>query len=245
MFEDSLLESGGKLKTKRGRTTTVAIFLEVIVIGIMVLMPLIFTEALPKQQLMTFLVAPPPPPPPPPPAAAAPVKVVKVQTDIVNGALRTPTKIPQKIQMIKEDEAPPSMASAGVVGGVPGGIPGGQMGGVIGGIISSTPVAVPKVAAPQRVRVSAGVTSGLLIRRVNPTYPPLARQARISGTVVLHAVISKDGSIEGLTLVSGHPMLAPAAIDAVKQWKYKPYLLNGEPVEVDTEVQVNFTLAGG
>jgi protein TonB len=245
MFEDSLLESGGRLKTKRGRTTTFAIILEIGLIGLMVLMPLIFTEALPKQQLMTFLVAPPPPPPPPPPAAA-PVKVVRqVQTDIVNGALRTPTKIPQKIQMIKEDEAPPAMASAGVVGGVPGGIPGGQMGGVIGGIISSTPVAVPKVATPQRVRVSAGVTSGLLVRKVNPVYPPLARQARISGTVILHAVISKDGSITGLSLISGHPMLAPAAIDAVKQWKYKPYLLNGEPVEVDTEVQVVFTLAVG
>jgi periplasmic protein TonB len=246
MFEDSLLESGGRLKTKRGRTTTFAIILEIALIGVMVLMPLIFTEALPKQQLMTFLVAPPPPPPPPPPAAA-PVKVVKqIQTDIVNGALRTPTKIPQKVQMIKEEDAPPpSMASAGVVGGVPGGIPGGQMGGVIGGIISSTPVAVPKVATPQRVRVSAGVTSGLLIRKVQPNYPPLARQARISGTVVLRAVISKDGSIENLSLVSGHPMLAPAAIDAVKQWKYKPYLLNGEPVEVDTEVQVNFSLAGG
>jgi periplasmic protein TonB len=245
MFEDSLLESGGRLKTKRGRTTTFAIFLEILLIGVMVLMPLIFTEALPKQQLMTFLVAPPPPPPPPPPAAA-PVKIVhQIQTDIVNGALRTPTKIPQKIQMIKEDEAPPQMAAAGVVGGVPGGIPGGQMGGVLGGIISSTPVAVPKVATPQRVRVSAGVTSGLLVRKVNPVYPPLARQARISGTVVLRAVISKDGSIENLSLVSGHPMLAPAAIDAVKQWKYRPYLLNGEPVEVDTEVQVNFTLAGG
>jgi periplasmic protein TonB len=245
MFEDSLLESGGRLKTKRGRTTTYAIILEIGLIGVMVLMPLIFTEALPKQQLMTFLVAPPPPPPPPPPAAA-PVHVVKqIQTDIVNGALRTPTKIPQKIQMIKEDEAPPQMAAAGVVGGVAGGIPGGAMNGVIGGIISSTPVAVPKVATPQRVRVSAGVTSGLLVRKVNPVYPPLARQARISGTVVLRAVISKDGSIENLSLVSGHPMLAPAAIDAVKQWKYKPYLLNGEPVEVDTEVQVNFTLAGG
>jgi protein TonB len=245
MFEDSLLESGGRLKTKRGRTTTFAIFLEILLIGVMVLMPLIFTEALPKQQLMTFLVAPPPPPPPPPPAAA-PVKIVhQIQTDIVNGALRTPTKIPQKIQMIKEDEAPPQMAAAGVVGGVPGGIPGGQMGGVLGGIINSGTVAVPKVAAPQRVRVSAGVTSGLLVRKVNPVYPPLARQARISGTVILRAVISKDGSIENLSLVSGHPMLAPAAIDAVKQWKYKPYLLNGEPVEVDTEVQVNFTLAGG
>ena len=246
MFEDSLLESGGRLKTKRGRTTTFAIFLEIIAIGIMVLLPLIFTEALPKQMTMSFLVAPPPPPPPPPPAAA-PVKIVKqIQTDIVNGALRTPTKIPQKIQMIKEEEAPPpAMASSGVVGGVPGGIPGGSMGGVMGSIISSGSAIVPKIATPQRVRVSAGVTSGLKVRDVKPNYPPLARQARIQGQVVLHAVISKDGSIEGLTLVSGHPMLAPAAIDAVKQWKYKPYLLNGEPVEVDTEVMVNFTLSGG
>jgi protein TonB len=216
------------------------------IIGIMVLIPLIFTEALPKTQLMTFLVAPPPPPPPPPPAAA-PVHVVKqIQTDIVNGELRTPTKIPQKVQMIKEDEAPPpSMAAAGVVGGVPGGVPGGQMGGIIGGIVSSTPMAVPKVATPQRVRVSSGVSTGLLVRRVNPNYPPLARQARIQGQVILQAEISKTGDIQNLRLISGHPMLAPAAIDAVKQWKYKPYLLNGEPVEVETTVQVNFTLAGG
>jgi len=245
MFEDSLLESGGRLKTKRGRTTTFAIILEIGLVGLMVLMPLIFTEALPKQQLMTFLVAPPPPPPPPPPAAA-PVKIVKqIQTDIVNGELRTPTKIPQKVQMIKEDEAPPPVMSAGVVGGVPGGIPGGQMGGVIGGIISSTPVAVPKVAMPQRVRVSQGVTQGLLIRKIQPNYPPLARQARIQGSVLLQAEISKDGTIENLHLISGHPMLAPAAIEAVKQWKYKPYILNGEPVEVETQITVNFTLSGG
>ena len=118
------------------------------------------------------------------------------------------------------------------------------MGGVIGGIISSAPVAVPKVATPQRVRVSQGVTQGLLIRRVQPTYPQLARQARIQGTVVLQAEISKTGDIINLQVVSGHPMLAPAALDAVKQWKYKPYILNGEPVEVDTQITVNFTLGG-
>jgi len=246
MFEDSLIESGGKLKTSRGWTSIVSFVIQIGIIGVMILIPLIFTEALPRTQLMTFLVAPPPPPPPPPPAAA-PVKVVKViQTDIVNGQLRTPTKIPQKVQMIKEDEAPPPvMASTGVVGGVPGGVPGGSMGGVIGSVLSSTPVAVPKIATPQRVRVSSGVQSGLLIRKVNPAYPPLARQARIQGVVLLQAQISKDGNIENLQLISGHPMLAPAAIEAVKQWKYKPYLLNGEPVEVETQVQVNFTLAGG
>jgi len=246
MFEDSLIESGGRLKTKRGMTSLISFMIQIGIIVVMILIPLIFTEALPRTQLMTFLVAPPPPPPPPPPAAA-PVKIVKViQTDIVNGQLRTPTKIPQKVQMIKEDEAPPPvMASTGVVGGVPGGVPGGSMGGVIGSVLSATPVAVPKIATPQRVRVSSGVQSGLLIRKVNPTYPPLARQARIQGRVILQAQISKDGNIENLQLVSGHPMLAPAAIEAVKQWKYKPYLLNGEPVEVETQVEVNFTLAGG
>jgi periplasmic protein TonB len=245
MFEDSLIESGGKLRTKRGMTTTLSFVLQVALIGVLVLIPLLFTEALPKTQLMTFLVAPPPPPPPPPPAA--PVKVVKqIQTDIINGQLRTPTKIPEKVQMIKEEEAPPPMASmAGVVGGVPGGVPGGQMGGVIGGIISSTPVAVPKVATPQRVRVSQGVTQGLLIKRIQPTYPPLARQARIQGTVLLQAEISKTGDIQNLRLISGHPMLAPAAIEAVKQWKYRPYILNGEPVDVETQITVNFTLSGG
>ena len=244
MFEDSLIESGGKLKTKRGRTSFVAFLIEFMIIGVMVLIPLIFTEALPKGQMMFLLVAPPPPPPPPPPAAAV-VHVRQIQTDIVNGELRTPTKIPQKIKMIQEDEAPPAMATTGVVGGVPGGVPGGSMGGVIGSVLSSTPVAAPKIATPTRVRVSSGVVSGLLVRKVPPTYPPLARQARIQGVVVLQAQISKEGNIENLQLISGHPMLAPAAIEAVKQWKYRPYLLNGEPVEVDTQVQVNFTLAGG
>ena len=246
MFEDSLIESGGKLKTRRGWTSLLSFILQAMIIGVMVLIPLIFTEALPKAQLMTFLVAPPPPPPPPPPAAA-PVKIVhQVQTDIVNGQLRTPTKIPKKVEMIKEDEAPPPvMAATGVVGGVPGGVPGGSMGGVLGSIASAgAVVAMPKIATPQRVRVSSGVQSGLLIRKVQPSYPPLARQARIQGTVVLQAQISKTGDIENLQLVSGHPMLAPAAIEAVKQWKYKPYLLNGEPVEVETTVQVNFSLAG-
>jgi periplasmic protein TonB len=247
MFEDSLIESGGRLKTKRGATTAISFVLQALLVGVLVLIPLIFTEALPKTQLMTFLVAPPPPPPPPPPPAAAPVRVVKqIQSDLVNGQLRTPTKIPQKVQMIKEEDAPPpEMSTGGVVGGVPGGIPGGQMGGVIGGIISSTPVAVPKVATPQRVRVSLGVSQGLLIKKVQPNYPPLARQARIQGTVLLQAEISKDGTIENLRLINGHPMLAPAAIEAVKQWRYKPYMLNGEPVAVETQVQVNFTLSGG
>lgn len=248
MFEDSLMESGGKLKSKRGTTTVVSFVLQILLIGVLVLLPLVFTEALPKQQLMTFLVAPPPPPPPPPPPAATPeVKIIKkVTSELDNGELRTPTKIPKKIEMIKEEETPPPSAGvAGVVGGVPGGVPGGAIGGVLGSVINSTPTAVPRVANPTRVRVSQGVSQGLLIHQVRPVYPALARQARIQGMVVLQAVIGKDGSIQNLKVVSGHPMLAPAALEAVKQWRYKPYYLNGEPVEVDTTINVNFTLAGG
>lgn len=245
MFEDSLVESGGRLKSKRGTTTMISFLLQILLIGILVLLPLIFTEALPRQQLMTFLVAPPPPPPPPPPPAAEVHIVKKIQSELDNGQLRTPTAIPKKIQMIKEDEPPPTTGVAGVVGGVPGGVPGGSMGGVLGGMLSSTPVAIPKAATPQRVRVSSGVSQGLLIHRVQPAYPPLARQARIQGTVVLHALIGKDGAIQNLRVDSGHPMLTGAALDAVKQWRYKPYYLNGEPVEVETTVNVVFTMSGG
>lgn len=242
MFEDSLIESGGRLKDKRGRTTAFSFLLEAIIVGVLVLIPLLFTEALPKAQLMMALVAPPPPPPPPPPPEAIHV-VHQVQTDIVNGQLRTPTKIPKKVEIIKEDAAPPPQM-AGVVGGISDGSAGGSAGGVIGGIISSTPIAVPKVAV-QRVRVSQGVTQGMVLHRVQPTYPSLARTARVQGSVVLAAVIGKDGTIQNLHVLSGHPLLTQAALDAVKQWRYRPYILNGEPVEVDTQVTVNFTLSGG
>jgi protein TonB len=249
IFSDSVLEFGPQRKRKLFATTT-SFIVNCLVICVMLAVPLMFTEELPRAQLLTLLVAPPPPPPPPPPAAAQVQRVVRqIETDMLNnGTLRTPSKIPQKVQMIKEEEAPPPMpASGGVVGGVPGGIPGGQMGGVIGSVISATSslAAVPKFvpAIPQRIRISAGVTKGLLIHRVEPTYPTLARSARVQGDVVLSAVIDTNGQIQNLQLVSGHPMLVPAAISAVKQWRYKPYLLNGQPVEVETTITVIFTLS--
>jgi periplasmic protein TonB len=248
MFSDSLLEFGGQRK-RAALATTTSFVLNCLAIGVLLVVPLMFTEQLPKAQLLTFLIAPPPPPPPPPPAAAEMQKIVRhIETDVLStGQLRTPSKIPQKIEMIKEEEAPPPMpAGGGVVGGVPGGIPGGQLGGVIGGIVSATSSlsAVPKFipVAPQRVRISQGVTKGLLIHRVEPVYPPLAKAARVQGDVVLTAVISVNGEIENLQLVSGHPMLVPNALAAVKQWRYKPYLLNGQPVEVETTITVIFSL---
>jgi len=250
LFEDSLLESKRLLNRRRGWATILSLAIQGVLLCIAVLIPLIYTEALPKQQLLTLLVAPPPPPPPPPPAAPEVAKSVRpIETEMVGGQLRTPTRIPSKIAMIREEQPPPAVSSSGVIGGVPGGIPGGQLGGVIGGIIGSTSNlnVVPRAPKPEstmRVRVSQGVSVGRLINKVEPVYPPLARNARVQGQVVLTAIISKDGTIQDLRVLSGHPLLVQAALDAVRQWRYKPYLLNGEPVEVETTVTVNFTLTG-
>jgi periplasmic protein TonB len=249
LFSDCLVESSKLERGRRELATALSLIFQSLLIGTMLIVPLLFTEALPKQQLLTFLVAPPPPPPPPPPAAPAAARVHEIQSNFAGGQLLTPSRIPAKVEMIHEEEAPPpGMATGGVVGGVPGGVPGGQLGGVIGGIVSSTNsiAAVPKLSIPvmpQRVRVSQGVTKGLLLAKIEPAYPTIAREARIQGQVVLNAIISKQGMIENLTLVSGHPMLVPAAIEAVSQWRYRPYLLNGQPVEVESTITVTFVLS--
>jgi protein TonB len=236
MFEDSLMESGGRIKTNQKWTGLISTLVQLGLVGFLVLLPLIFTEALPKGQLTTWLVAPPPPPPPPPPAAPQIQHIQKV-SEIVDGALRTPSKIPKKVQMIQQEDAP--QQNSGVMGGVVGGVPGGSANGVIGGIIGSA-APPPKVATPQKLRVSSGVADGLKVHDVTPTYPQMARIAHIQGDVLLQATISKSGVIENLRAVQGHPILIQAAMDAVKQWKYKPYILNGEPVEVETTIKVQF-----
>lgn len=243
MFEDSLIDA--RIKTKRGPATVVSFALQMILIGIVVLLPLLFTEALPAKQFVTELTAPPPPPPPPPPAAARATAVHREEPVPVKSELSMPVRIPQKIAMVKEAPAtgaavaPPSTV-AGVVGGVPGGVAGGTLGGVVGGVLNSVGTALP--AAPRRVRVTSGVTEGLLVHKVMPEYPAQAKAAHMQGTVVLAAVIGKDGVVKDLKVVNGPPMLAQAAMNAVKQWRYKPYYLNGQPTEVDTTINVNFKL---
>jgi len=134
----------------------------------------------------------------------------------------------------------------GVTGGVPGGIAGGSAGGVLGGIIGGvgSNMPPPPKATPARIRVGGNVQAAKMVRQIMPVYPPIAKTAHISGTVVLHAVIAKDGSVEDLQYVSGPPLLMKAAMDAVKQWRYQPTQLNGDPVEVDTTISVVFTLGG-
>jgi protein TonB len=180
------------------------------------------------------------------------VKVIPRQFDA--GKLMQPKAIPKDIAIIKEEELPPAAGVQGVVGGVPGGVPGGVAGGVLGGIIGGVPSAAPPPPPPpvkveekkptiSRIRVGGNVQAAMAIRAPKPSYPPLAKQARIQGVVRLNAIIGKDGTIQDLKAASGHPLLVPAALEAVKQWLYKPTLLNGEPVEVVTVIDVNFTLS--
>jgi len=244
-----LIFSAAKTGDWQRATLPIAYIFEVILVGVMVLVPLIYTEALPKAQLMTFLAAPPPPPPPPPPPAAAAPPPRIIHRVSAEDMMRAPTRIPKAVNMQKDNEPPP--AAAGVVGGVPGGVPGGAAGmGALGGVIGSVltaaaaapPPPPPVAAAPKRIRVGGQVESAKLIFQPKPEYPPLAKMARIQGTVRLDAVISKDGTIQDLKVISGHPLLVKSALEAVQRWRYQPTMLNGEAVEVATEIDVNFTL---
>jgi periplasmic protein TonB len=241
MFEDMVVSGANTIKTNKPWTVVVSMLFQMVFLGILILIPLIYTEALPKAMLATMIVAPPPPPPPPPPPAVTQIVKVKPQVHLMDaGKLVAPKVIPKDIKIIKE-EAEPDMAGAS--GGVPGGVAGGSMGGVIGGVIGGMGGAPPPPKpTASRIRQGGSVQAALLVNKVQPVYPPLARQTRISGTVRLHAIISKSGSVESLEVLSGHPLLVRAAMDAVQQWKYKPTLLNGEPVEVDTTIDVIFSL---
>lgn len=203
------------------------------IVGVMILIPLIYTEALPKGMLNTFLVAPAPPPPPPPPAA--PVKVVRPRI-VQPQRMVAPTVIPKKVEMIK-DEAPDMNA-----GGTGFGVAGGTGDALGGGILNVAPPPPPK--PPTRIKVGGNVQSASLVRQVQPVYPQIAKTAHVSGTIILHAIIAKDGTIQELQYVSGPALLMKSAMDAVHEWRYKPTMLNGEPVEVDTTIQVVFTLGG-
>jgi len=243
MFEEMVISSPNPKKTNKPWTVVVSMLFQVAFLGILILIPLIYTEALPKTMMATMLTAPPPPPPPPPPPAVAQIVHVKPQAHLMDaGKLMQPKVIPKEVKIIKED-AEPDVAT-GMTGGVPGGVAGGSMGGVLGGVIGGMGAAPPPPKPHQTgpLRVGGNVQAARILNRVQPVYPPLARQTRISGTVRLHAIIGKDGAITSLEVMSGHPLLQQAALDAVRQWRYQPTLLNGEPVDVDTTIDVIFSL---
>src|SRR5260221_798539 len=204
MFEEMVVSNPKSKKTNKPWTVILPMVWQAAFLAILILIRLIYTEALPRASLATLLIAPPPPPPPPPPPAAAPIVKVKPQVHLMDaGKLVAPKVIPKDIKIIKEDAEPDMM---GVSGGVPGGVPGGQMGGVIGGVIGVVGGApAPPKPTPTRIKQGRAVTAASLINKVTPANPPLARQTRISCTVRLHAIISKSRAAQQLEAISGHP----------------------------------------
>jgi len=237
--------------TRKPWTVTVSFIGQAGLIALAVLVPLVSTEALPHLRVLGGLLPEPPAPAPPhrPQTAVKPVKTVPIEMRL--GVLPLPSRIPKEPAMIQDPDFDPG---AGAIGGVPGGLgdPAGSGNAVIESIGRSLPVpappapaqvkAPPQPAAIPRIKVGGKIQEGKLISGPRPVYPPLARAARISGVVRLQAVISRDGAIMDLRVMSGHPLLVQAAMSAVKQWLFQPTYLNGDPVEVATDIEVNFTL---
>jgi len=229
---------------KTDKTTTVlfSFMAQAAAVIVGILIPMIYFNALPTAQLKSLLVAPPPPlPPPAPPQPVS--KVVKIiPRQFVAGVVVAPTAIPKVVALITESELPPPSAvsdGAGVVN------PGALFETLVPVSRATPPPPSPieKIAAPPaHIRVGGVVQSAKLVRQPRPVYPELAIKARIQGIVKLHALISKEGVVQDLRVVSGHPLLVPAALEAVRQWVYRPTLLNGEAVGVETDIDVNFTL---
>lgn len=238
MFNELLESSSGRKKTNTSWSVVLSAAVQILLLSVLILIPLLYTQALPKAMLATPLVAPPPPPPPPPPPVKTEV-IKPVARLIQSGKLMQPRAIPKEVTVFKEAELPPDVNNnpqnqSGVFGGIPGQ-------GLMAGSASLAPPP-PKPATPVRIKQGGDVTAASIITQTRPNYPPLARQARIQGTVVLHAIIDKEGWVAQVEVQSGHPLLVQAALDAVRQWRYKPTQLNGEPVEVDTTIQVTFTM---
>jgi protein TonB len=231
----STLESTWDRSARRGWTTLASFGFQAMALSLLLLMPLIWIQGPPKLQWFEppQILTPPPAPP------VGEQRRIE-SSNIHEGQLQQPPAIPPTIAILNEPQvgSAPDLGDA-VVGGT-----GTSRRGVFNSIGTSVDVAPPPTppAPTHPIRVSHWA-EGNLIYRAQPIYPPMALQARIQGPVELRAIISKTGTIEHLAVESGPPMLVKAAVDAVRQWRYRPYLLNGEPIEVETEITVNFVLS--
>jgi periplasmic protein TonB len=236
MFEDALMESGGRISTHRGWFSGLAAICNGSIACILVLLPLLHPSSLPKQTLSMLVAAPAPPATPPP---LMPHAVNATHAAALLNPFSPPLIVPNSISST-DHEPPPAIGtginplardSEGLLNALPDSIG------------TATPPQVRMTPARKPV-ISSGVMEGRKLSGAEPRYPAIAVAARIQGTVFLAATISRTGMIENLRVVSGPPMLAPAAAEAVRTWRYRPYLLNGEPVEVETTVRVIFNLGG-
>jgi protein TonB len=238
MFDQTFVNTDQK--TKKPVTVALSVFLQICALAVLVLIPLVYTQALPSAQLRSLLTAPAPP--------VKATVVTKTERATItrrfSATLVAPTVIPKSINNVEELAAAPDVTIPGATSQASS-----AMSNAIPGVLSSIVVPPPpppaetKPKPTQRVRVATGVAEANLIRKVMPVYPALAKSARVQGTVEFTAIISKEGTIQNLQLVRGHPLLVQAAKDAVLQWRYRPTLLNGQPVEVVTDIIVNFTLS--
>lgn len=264
MWEKTLIESRGPNRARKWWMFPLSLFIHSLIIGVIVGASYWFVEAVQPPAIPVTLYSAPPPPPPPPPAARKakapeepkpkPVEEPKheVQPKIVPDEVQQPTPEEPETPAVEEPASSNEDTSSsggeeggieggveggvqgGVIGGTPGGVIGGQLGGVIGG--TTTGEETP-------IHITAEVTKPELIHRVEPDYPEIARKAHIQGVVILEAVITTSGSVEEVkVLKSIQPTLDQSAMNAVKQWKYKPAILNGKPVKVYFTVTVTFTL---
>jgi protein TonB len=246
-FADGMVGNSRLQKPRTWMDFFVSVLGHSFVVAVLILLPLLYKQAINMPQFeKTLLVAPPPPPPPPPPAPAHVIQRPP-KSFFTAGKLFAPKFIPKQIAQIKEEAPPPEPAMNGVMGGVPGGVLGGQLGGVLGGILGGSrqmPSPPPPTPAAHKgpYRVGGTVQAQKLIQQVQPLYPPLAKQAHIQGEVVIDSVIDTQGKVTHMKVVSGSPLLVQSAIQALQQWRYQPTLLNGQPVPVEMLVTVHFQL---
>jgi len=245
MFADSLLESSSwENRSRRGWATLASFAAQLFGLALVLLLPVFYIEGIPKLRLLADvpLAAPPGAPPAAPPQSSSHPPSMSNMTN--EGQILAPARVPDSIQQISETVVPPTVDLNSAW--VPGGTGKANAGpGIPFGLGNGIAAVVPPPMTHAAIPPISVVMEGNLIERVQPEYPAIARTGRIQGKVVLRAIISRAGTIENLQVVSGHPMLVKAALDAVKRWRYRPYMLNGQPVEVETEVMVNFVLQGG
>ena len=230
MFEDSTFESTGRIHTGSRKWMMATFALNSSVLLALILIPLMYPRALPRMAMALLMEAPTRPAPEPRPL---PQHTAVATSQMRDGSVLAPSRIPTHALILSEPEpqSHQTIADMGVGSGPGSDLFRGQ---------PRADVVLARPRAPERI--SSGVANGLLIQKTAPPYPIIAREAHIQGTVVLQATISRSGAIENLRAVAGPAMLQQAALDAVKNWRYRPYLLDGLPVEVETTVNVVFTL---
>jgi len=243
MFAESMLETAWAERARRSWTTFTSFGLQALIIGLLLLLPLWRTIGLPSVRTLSTPIRLGKAAAEPSAQVAQPLPGSAIQPNFHSGPLMQPSRIPTAIAMTAEESSLPETVGVGT--GLAGVALPGASSGLPASLFNGSRPMLPLAPAPVvRTFRTSTMLEGSLIRRAQPAYPPLVRSARIQGSVILFAVIGRAGSIDHLRVLSGHPLLVPAAIEAVRQWRYHPYVLNNETIEVDTQITVNFVLSG-